>query len=132
VGSGEIWGKGFLKGTQSQLDFIPEKYTDFVFSVYCEEWGFVGALVLLVLYFLLFVRLAIITAEARESFGMILGYGLTSLFLWHFIINLGMVLGLLPIVGIPLPLFSYGGSSLVITMFSLGVLINIHIKRYIF
>ena len=132
VGSGEFFGKGFLKGTQSQLNFIPEKYTDFVFSVFCEEWGFLGAFILLSLYFFLFIRLVMITAQARDSFGMILGYGLTVMFLWHFIINLGMVLGLLPIVGIPLPLFSYGGSSLVITMFSIGILINIHIKRYIF
>lgn len=132
VGSGEFFGKGFIKGTQSQLNFIPEKYTDFVFSVFCEEWGFLGAFILLGLYFFLFVRLALITAQARDSFGMILGYGLTIMFLWHFIINLGMVLGLLPIVGIPLPLFSYGGSSLVITMFSIGIMMNIHIKRYIF
>lgn len=132
IGSGQFWGKGYLKGTQAQLNFIPEKYTDFVFSVFCEEWGFLGAMIILFLYFLLFVRLAGIVSQARDSFGMILGFGVTALFLWQFIINLGMVLGLLPIVGIPLPLFSYGGSSLVISMFSLGVLINIHIKKHIF
>lgn len=132
IGSGQFWGQGYLKGTQSQLDFIPEKYTDFVFSVFCEEWGFIGAAILLSLYFILFLRLATIVSQARDSFGMILGFSLTALFLWQFTINLGMVLGLLPIVGIPLPLFSYGGSSLLISMFSLGVLINIHIKRHIF
>ncbi|HNU70675.1 MAG TPA: rod shape-determining protein RodA [Thermodesulfobacteriota bacterium] len=132
IGSGQLWGQGYLKGTQSQLDFIPEKYTDFVFSVFCEEWGFLGAAILLGLYFLLFLRIATIVSHARDSFGMILGFSIASLFLWQFTINLGMVLGLLPIVGIPLPLFSYGGSSLLISMFSLGVLINIHIKRHIF
>lgn len=132
IGSGKLFGKGFLKGTQTQLDFIPEKYTDFVFSVFCEEWGFLGAMVLLFLYCLLFVRFLSIASNARNSFGMILGYGITALFFWQFLINLGMVLGLLPTVGITLPLFSYGGSSLAISLFSIGILINIHIQRHIF
>jgi len=132
IGSGRFLGKGFLKGTQTQLDFIPEKYTDFVFSAFCEEWGFLGAMILLSLYFLLFLRFLFIIANAKDSFAMILGYGILALFFCQFVINLGMVLGLLPTVGISLPLFSYGGSSLVVSMFSIGILINIHIQKYIF
>ena len=132
IGSGRVWGKGFFKGTQTQLNFIPEKYTDFVFSAFCEEWGFMGAFVMLGLYLLLFVRFLYIVSRAKGSFAMILGYGITALFFWQFIINLGMTLGLLPTVGITLPLVSYGGSSLVVSMFSIGILINIHIQKYIF
>lgn len=132
IGSGRLFGKGLLKGTQTQLDFIPEKYTDFVFSVFCEEWGLVGALILLSLYFLLFGRAITIVSQAKNSFAVLLGYGVVALFLWQIMINLGMVLGLLPTVGIPLPLFSYGGSSLVVSFFSLGLLINIHIQKHIF
>jgi len=132
IGSGKMFGKGFLKGTQAQLSFVPEKDTDFLFAVLCEEWGFVGAGFLIVLYFLLIVRLLYIVSEAKDDFGMILGFGLTALLFWQFIINLGMVLGLLPTVGIALPLFSYGGSSLITTMFLLGIIINIHIQKHIF
>jgi rod shape determining protein RodA len=132
IGSGRLFGKGLLKGTQTQLDFIPEKYTDFVFSVFCEEWGLLGALILLSLYFILLIRSITIISQARSSFSLLLGYGIVALFLWQIMINLGMVLGLLPTVGIPLPLFSYGGSSLVVSFFSLGILINIHIQKHIF
>jgi len=132
IGSGKVFGKGFLKGTQTQLDFIPEKYTDFVFSAFCEEWGFLGAMILLSLYFLLFFRFLFVISNAKDSFAMILGCGILSLFFWQFVINLGMTLGLLPTVGISLPLFSYGGSSLVVSMFCVGILINIHIQKYIF
>ena len=132
IGSGKFLGKGFMGGTQTQLNFIPEKYTDFVFSVFCEEWGFLGAIFLLLLYFLLFLRSLCIVINAKDSFGIILGYGIITLFFWQFIINLGMTLGLLPIMGVTLPLFSYGGSSLVTSLFLIGVLINIHIQRFIF
>jgi len=132
VGSGKFFGKGFLRGTQTQLGFVPEKYTDFVFSVFCEEWGFWGALFLLFLYCLFFVRSLYVVCHAKDSFGMILGCGLIALLFWQFTINLGMVLGLLPTVGMTLPLFSYGGSSLVVSMFSIGILININIRRYVF
>lgn len=132
IGSGRFFGKGLLQGTQTQLDFIPEKYTDFVFSVFCEEWGLIGGLILLSLYFLLFSRSIGIVSQAKNSFAVLLGYGIVALFLWQVMINLGMVLGLLPTVGIPLPLFSYGGSSLVVSFFSLGLLINIHIQKHIF
>lgn len=132
IGSGRLFGKGLLRGTQTQLDFIPEKYTDFVFSVFCEEWGLIGAVILLSLYILLFSHTITVVSQARNSFSLLLGYGIICLFLWQVIINLGMVLGLLPTVGIPLPLFSYGGSSLVVSFFSLGLLINIHIQKHIF
>jgi rod shape determining protein RodA len=132
IGSGKFLGKGFRGGTQTQLNFIPEKYTDFIFSVFCEEWGFLGSLVLLFLYFLLFFRSLYIVINAKDSFGIILGYGIITLFFWQFIINLGMTLGLLPIMGVTLPLFSYGGSSLVTSLFLIGVLINIHIQKFIF
>src|SRR5208337_588731 len=116
VGSGQFWGKGFLQGTQSQLYFLPEQHTDFVFSVFAEEWGFVGSTVLL----LLFAGLAL------------WGLGVTPLIFWQIFINLCMVTGVLPVVGIPLPLFSYGGSSLVTTFLGLGFLFNIRMRRYLF
>jgi len=132
IGSGKLWGKGFLKGTQSHLNFIPEKYTDFVFSVFAEEWGFGGVLFLLLLYFFVLFRFIKISSHAKDSFGLILGYGISALFFWQIIINIGMTIGLLPIVGVSLPLFSYGGSSLIVSMFCVGVIINIHIQQYLF
>ena len=132
VGSGKFLGKGYLRGTQSQLNFVPEKYTDFVFSVFCEEWGFLGALVLGFLYLGLLFRFLFIASAAKNSFGLILGNGIIALFFWQIIINIAMTLGLLPTVGITLPLFSYGGSSLAVSLFCVGVMINIHIQKHIF
>jgi rod shape determining protein RodA len=132
VGSGQFWGKGFLQGTQSQLYFLPEQHTDFVFSVFAEEWGFVGSAVLL----LLFTGLALwglqIARDCRERFGQFLALGVTALICWQIFINLCMVTGLLPVVGLPLPLFSYGGSSLVTTLLGVGFLLNIRMRRYLF
>jgi rod shape determining protein RodA len=132
VGSGQFWGKGFLQGTQSQLYFLPEQHTDFVFSVFAEEWGFVGSAVLL----LLFTGLALwglqVARDCKERFGQLLALGITALIFWQIFINLCMVTGFMPVVGIPLPLFSYGGSSLITTLLGVGFLLNIRMRRYLF
>lgn len=131
IGSGSFWGKGFLKGTQSQLHFIPEQHTDFIFSVFAEEWGFVGCLLLLFLMFFLISKGIDIAYSARERAGMILALGITAMIFWQVFINIGMVLGIVPVVGIPLPLFSYGGTSVVTTMVGIGILINIKMRRFL-
>lgn len=132
VGSGKITGKGYLKGTQSQLNFLPEQHTDFIFSVFAEEWGFFGAVGLVGLYFLYcFLSLQTIS-RTRDKFEMLLGFGLVSIFFWHVFINLGMVVGILPIVGVTLPFMSYGGTSLVTFMMGTALILNLSRKRYIF
>jgi rod shape determining protein RodA len=132
IGSGMLWGKGFLQGTQNRLDFLPEKHTDFVFAVVAEEWGFVGAVVLLALYGALLAKLLIIAWQARDRFGFCLAIGAASVVFWQLLINLGMNLGVLPVVGVPLPLLSYGGSSLLTVMMSLGLALNVSTRRSIF
>ena len=132
VGSGQVFGKGYLKGTQAQLNFIPEQHTDFIFSVFAEERGFVGCMILLLLYgFYLFYALRT-AARARDKFEMLLALGLTSIVFWHVFVNIGMVSGVLPIVGVGLPFFSKGGSALWTFMISTALLLNIGRKRYIF
>jgi len=131
VGSGQFWGKGFLLGTQSQLHFLPEQHTDFVFSVFAEEWGFVGSAVLVFLYLGLTLWGLLVARNCKERFGQLLALGVTALLFWQVFINLCMVTGLMPVVGIPLPLFSYGGSSLVTTMLALGLLLNIRMRRFL-
>ena len=131
VGSGMIFGKGFLQGTQSQLKFLPEQQTDFVFSVFAEEWGFVGALVMLVVY-LTFVLWGLkIAQQARDYIGTLIAYGVTMLIFWGFFINVSMVIGILPVVGIPLPFLSYGGSSMVGLLIGIGLLMNVSMRRFI-
>ncbi len=130
VGSGLKFGKGYLHGTQAQLDFLPERHTDFAFSVWAEEWGFVGSLVLLACYFFIILWGLNIALAARDKFGMLLAFGIVSLIFWQAFINLAMVLGLLPVVGMPLPMFSYGGSSLITTLAGIGLLINIRMRRF--
>jgi rod shape determining protein RodA len=132
VGSGQVLGKGYLKGTQSQLNFIPEQQTDFIFSVFAEERGFFGALILLALYGAYCFYSFRTVARARGKYEMLLAFGLTSVMFWHVFINVGMVIGVLPIVGVTLPFFSYGGSSLLTFMLITGLLLNISRKRYIF
>ena len=127
-----FWGKGFLLGTQNRLDFLPEKHTDFVFAVFAEEWGFVGALGLLVLYFLLLARLLVIALRARERFGLLLTVGVAGIVFWQLVINTGMNVGVLPVVGVPLPLLSYGGSSLLTTMVAIGLALNVSTRRFLF
>jgi len=131
VGSGLQFGKGYLHGTQVHLDFLPERHTDFAFSVWAEEWGFVGSLVFLACYFFLILWGLNIAVTARDKFGVLLAFGIVSLIFWQAFINLAMVLGLLPVVGMPLPLFSYGGSSLLTTLIGLGLLMNIRMRRFI-
>lgn len=132
VGSGGVGGKGYLEGTQAQLNFIPEQHTDFIFSVFAEERGFVGALFLLLLYasYLGFSVRGI--TGARDKFEMLVAVGLTAVMFWHVFINIGMVIGVLPIVGVTLPFFSYGGSSMMMFMICTGLLLNITRKKYIF
>ena len=132
VGSGMLWGKGFLQSTQSRLDFLPETHTDFVFAVFAEEWGFVGAAGLLVLYGLILTRLLVIAWRARERFGALLAVGAAALVFWPTLFNIGMNIGVLPVVGIPLPLVSYGGSSLLTVMLVMGLALNVSTRRAIF
>ena len=132
VGSGQFWGKGFLQGTQSQLYFLPEQHTDFVFSVFAEEWGFAGSAVLLLLFTALALWGLSVARDCKERFGHLLALGVTALIFWQIFINLCMVTGFLPVVGIPLPLFSYGGSSLITTLLGVGFLLNIRMRRYLF
>ncbi len=126
IGSGGLLGKGFLAGTQSQLNFIPARHTDFIFTVVAEEWGFVGVCVLLFLYYLLLVNILDIAGTSRDKFGMYLAVGIFSLFFIHIFINIAMVSGLLPVVGIPLAFLSYGGSYYLINFILLGIAVNIY------
>jgi len=132
IGSGLFWGKGFLKGTQTRLHFLPEQHTDFAFSVLAEEWGFVGATLLILLYLLLILRVLNIARNSKDKFGSMLAIGFVAIIFWQVVINVGMVTGLLPVVGIPFLLFSYGGSSLVSTMTAMGLLMNIGMRRFMF
>ncbi|MCU0531941.1 MAG: rod shape-determining protein RodA [Syntrophales bacterium] len=131
VGSGGILGKGFMKGTQSQLKFLPEQQTDFVFSVFAEEWGFLGALLVLVLFLALILWGLKIAQHSRDYLGTLVAFGVTMLIFWGVFINVAMVLGILPVVGIPLPFFSYGGSSMVKMMAAMGFLMNVSMRRYV-
>jgi rod shape determining protein RodA len=130
VGSGSVFGKGFLKGTQSQLEFLPEHTTDFVFSVLAEEWGFVGCVFVLALYCLLFVKILRVVQKSKEVFSTFVAFGIGSQILFHTLVNVGMVIGVLPVVGIPLPLFSYGGSSVLSVLFSLGIVLGVSLRRW--
>ncbi|MDD2558714.1 MAG: rod shape-determining protein RodA [Desulfuromonadaceae bacterium] len=130
IGSGGFWGKGFMQGSQSQLSFLPERHTDFVFSVFAEEWGMFGALILLALYVLIIFRGILVAHKAANNFGMYLTIGATSIIFWHAIVNLCMVMGLLPVVGVPLPLFSYGGTNMVTTMVAAGMILNVSMRRF--
>jgi rod shape determining protein RodA len=132
IGSGGFYGKGFLHGTQNQLNFLPEQHTDFIFSVFSEEWGFIGAAVLVVLYLALIMRGLVIVNRAKERFGALLAFGVLANVFWQATINMGMTTGLLPVVGITLPFFSYGGSSLITLMAGLGLVINVNMRRFTF
>ncbi len=132
IGSGMLFGKGFLKGSQSRLRFLPEQHTDFIFSVFAEERGFVGSFFLIFLYCLLILKGLNIAKNSRDKFGFYLAVSISVLLFWQIFINIGMVSGILPVVGTPLLLMSYGGSSLIFTMISVGILINIRMRRYMF
>ncbi len=132
IGSGKFIGKGFQKGTQSQLEFLPEQHTDFIFSVLSEEHGFIGS-VLTIFLFLLLIFIGFHSAfQSRDKEGVFLCVGMSFYLFWHIFINIGMTMGLLPVVGIPLPLMSYGGSNLVTTLTALGVISSVSYRRYLF
>ncbi len=132
VGSGKFLGKGFRKGTQSQLEFLPERHTDFIYSVLSEEHGFVGSTLVLALFCTLFLICIRIASTAREKFGALLVVGSMAYIFWHMFINIGMVIGVLPIVGVPLPLLSYGGSGMLTTMIGLGLVSSVAYRRFLF
>ena len=124
IGSGGLWGKGYLKGTQSYLDYLPEKHTDFIFTLYSEEFGFVGSVLLLLIYALIIQKIIAIGSLARNSFAKLYCYGFASAFFIYVIVNMAMVLGLLPIVGAPLPIMSYGGSVMLSIMIGMGIVMS--------
>lgn len=132
VGSGGFVGKGFLKGTQAQLRFLPEQHTDFAFSVFSEEWGFAGCFVILSLYLALVLWGLAIARRCNDNFGSLMAVGVTAMLFWHITINIGMVIGIFPVVGVPLPLFSYGGTSMITSMIGLAILLNIRMRRFMF
>lgn len=132
VGSGKILGKGFRKGTQSQLEFLPERHTDFIYSVLSEEHGFIGSILTLGLLIVLLLMSVRIASQARDKFGALLVVGIASYIFWHMFINIGMVIGILPIVGVPLPLLSYGGTGTLSTMAGLGIISSVAFRRYLF
>jgi rod shape determining protein RodA len=130
IGSGSFFGKGFTLGTQSQLRFLPEQHTDFAFSVWGEEWGFIGCAVLLLLFFIVLYRGLSIAFNSKNVSGSLLAICIVLLLFWQIVINIGMTIGLFPVVGVPLPFFSYGGSSMLSCMFSVGLLLNISMRKF--
>jgi rod shape determining protein RodA len=132
VGSGQLWGKGYKKGTQAHLNFLPEHHTDFIFSVFSEEWGFIGCSVLLLVYALFLMSGLSVAYQSNDKFASLLAFGIVSIFFWHVFVNMGMVMGMLPIVGVPLPFMSYGGSALLTAMSGVAILVNIANKKYMF
>jgi len=129
IGSGGTYGKGWLNGTQSQLNFLPESSTDFIFAAYAEEFGLFGVLLLMLIYLFILVRGLLIAAQAQDTFTRLLAGALVMTFFIYVFVNIGMVTGLLPVVGVPLPLVSYGGTSVVTLMASFGILMSIHTHR---
>jgi len=129
IGAGRVLGEGFMRGTQNQFLFLPDQYSDFPFSVYAEDWGFVGSLILVGLYAFLVLWSVRVASTARDRFGAVLSIGVGALVFWHAFFNLGMVTGILPVVGVTLPLFSYGGSSVLTVMIGLGLLMNVSLRR---
>lgn len=132
IGSGGFWGKGFLQGTQSQLRFLPEKHTDFAFAVLGEEWGFCGSMVLLTLFCAFLYQIFVASMEAKDDFGGYLAAGVFFYFFWQILINMGMVLGIMPVVGIPLPFVSYGGSASVVNFCMVALVMNVSMRRFMF
>lgn len=126
IGSGGVLGKGWLRGTQTHLEFIPERTTDFIFAVFSEEWGLLGAIILLILYGLFFMRGLTIAAQGATLFARLLGGSITTIFFTYMFVNMGMVSGIIPVVGVPLPMVSYGGTALVTLGFGVGILMSIH------
>ncbi|MFA7169449.1 MAG: rod shape-determining protein RodA [Candidatus Paceibacterota bacterium] len=134
IGSGSLWGKGLGHGSQSQLNFLPEKHTDFIFAVIAEEMGFIGGALVLILFTIIFYRLLVIADEAQDNFGKLLVLGTVFMLAFHVLINIGMNMGIMPVTGIPLPFVSYGGSSLIAFFIMIGVVQSVYIngRRYRF
>lgn len=130
IGNGGWFGQGFMRGTQNQFLFLHEQHSDFPFPVFAEDWGFLGGLVLVILYGFLVLRAIRVASTARDRFGAVLAVGVGGLLFWHVFFNLGMVTGLLPVVGVTLPLFSYGGSSVLTVLMGIGLLMNVSMRRY--
>jgi rod shape determining protein RodA len=131
VGDGGVWGRGATKGTQTQGDFLPIPYTDFIFAAFCEEHGFVGAVVVLLIYFLILMRLIQNAQTASDLSGTYLVMGVVAVLIFQIAVNVGMVVGLMPVTGIPLPLMSYGGSSVLFTFLALGMVMNVRMGRFV-
>lgn len=132
IGAGELFGRGWTHGTQSKLKFLPAHHTDFIFSVLAEEWGFLGCMVVLVLFFaLLFIGIRT-ARRSKERFGAVLAFGLVAIFFWQIFVNVGGAIGLLPVTGVTLPFLSYGGSSLLLNYAMVGLLLNIGMRRFMF
>ncbi|MGL4208903.1 MAG: rod shape-determining protein RodA, partial [Candidatus Adiutrix sp.] len=132
VGGGQIFGRGFMEGPQQKNGFLPEAETDFAFAAFAEEWGFVGCLIVLALFTGLLSSSLQVAKRSKDRFGSLIALGLTSLLFWQIFINIGMVTGILPVVGIPLPFVSYGGTSLVVSVIAVGLILNIGMRRYMF
>jgi rod shape determining protein RodA len=130
VGSGRIWGKGYGEGTQNQFDFLPEHWTDFPYSVWAEEWGFAGSVFLLAIFGFLLVWILSVALSARDRAGAVICLGVAAMTFWHVLVNIAMVLGLAPVVGVTLPFISYGGSSLVIFFSAMGLVANVSLRKY--
>ena len=129
IGAGGFQGAGFLKGTQSHYKFLPEQSTDFIFSILLEEWGFIGGLVVFGLYVLIFLRIQKVMSRCVDFYGKLVCVGILVIFFYHFCINVGMVMGIMPIMGIPLLFLSYGGSSLWAAMLGLGLILGINVRQ---
>lgn len=129
IGSGGLWGKGYRGGTQAQLNFLPEHHTDFIFSVVGEEFGFIGTITLLFLFAMFLLRAINIASKSQDSYGMLVGTGIVSMFIFHILVNVGMTSGIMPVTGIPLPFISYGGSAMLTNMIAVGLLLSINIRR---
>jgi rod shape determining protein RodA len=132
IGSGQLFGKGYMHGTQAHLKFLPEVHTDFAFSIWCEEWGFAGAALLLLIFCFMLARGIRIAANSKDVLGTYLAFGITAMLFWQALINICMVIGLMPVVGIPLPFISYGGSSVITSMAGAGIILNISGRRFMF
>ncbi|MDP6980892.1 MAG: rod shape-determining protein RodA [Myxococcota bacterium] len=132
VGAGGLFGRGWMEGTQTQLRFLPTQHTDFIFSVLAEEWGFIGCIIVLSLFLAMLLWGLWIASSSKDGFGAMLAVGLVGTLFWPAVINVAMVLGLAPVIGVPLPLFSYGGSAMLAAFISLGLLLNISMRRYLF
>jgi len=134
IGSGGFWGKGYLQGTQGQLNFLPEQYTDFVFAVFSEEFGFIGVMILLFIFLIFMLRSIDIARHSQDLYGRLVASGIVTMFTFQILINVGMNSGIMPVTGKPLPFISYGGSSMWLTMIAVGILLNINLRsrRFMF